>query len=241
MYKKKQKNVTPQDPEEYGDCYTLTALKADTRLILGHVEGDRSKEHAIKLLRQVKDCQATASANPLVASDSWQPFELAIREVYGVRQQYVDGQSPHDATSSLALPSDLHYVQVRKVRVQGRTIRVETRIVLGDPLEVQIRLRTIGTGTVQTAYVERFNLTIRHCLARFIRKSLNHSKRRRMHQAVLDFFQAWYNVIKPHESLRLLLTQTTKTWLLCTPAMAEGLTDHVWTFEELARFRVPIH
>ena len=48
-YIKKQKNVTEEDPEEYGDVYSLTAIKSDTRLLLFHHEGKRSTEDALKL------------------------------------------------------------------------------------------------------------------------------------------------------------------------------------------------
>lgn len=56
---------------------------------------------------------------------------------------------------------------------------------------------------IGTSYVERINLTIRTCLARFIRKSLNFSKTMTMHKRSLDLFQVWYNFIKPHDSLKV--------------------------------------
>lgn len=54
---------------------------------------------------------------------------------------------------------------------------------------------------INTAYVERFNPTIRNCLARFIQKGVNFSKDLTIHIEVLDFLQAWYNLVKPHNSL----------------------------------------
>jgi hypothetical protein len=76
-------------------------------------------------------------------------------------------------------------------------------------------------GKINTAYIERLNLTIRNSLARFIRKSM-------------------YNFVKPHKSLRQRVDQGRKKWMKRTPAMAERLTDHVWTIMELMTFRVPI-
>jgi len=58
-------------------------------------------------------------------------------------------------------------------------------------------------GYIGTSYVERFNLTIRDSLARFIRKGMNFSKKMRMHTKALDLFQAWYNFVKPHDSLKI--------------------------------------
>ena len=58
-------------------------------------------------------------------------------------------------------------------------------------------------GKINTAYIERLNLTIRNSLARFVRKSMNCSKIMGRHTHALNFFQAWYNFVKPHKSLRL--------------------------------------
>jgi hypothetical protein len=56
----------------------------------------------------------------------------------------------------------------------------------------------------------------------------------------MNFFQAWYNFVKPHNSLRLRVDKGRMKWMKRTPAMAEGLTDHVWTIKELMAFRMPI-
>jgi hypothetical protein len=95
-------------------------------------------------------------------------------------------------------------------------------------------------GKINIAYIERLNLTIRNSLARFVSKSMNCSKILDEHAHALDFFQAWYNFAKPHKSLRLRVDQGRKKWMQRTPAMAEGLTDHIWTIKELMTFRMPI-
>jgi hypothetical protein len=65
------------------------------------------------------------------------------------------------------------------------------------------------------------------------------------HQLVV--FKSYHNFVLPHASLRqpLLIPEPTnshgsaKRWRPCTPAMAAGLTNHVWTLQEVLRFRVP--
>lgn len=114
------------------------------------------------------------------------------------------------------------------------------KIVYGNPGEVMRLLGVDSCGKINTSYIERINLTIRNSLARFVRKSMNCSKILRRHTHAPDFFQAWYNLVKPHESLRLEISHGKKRWMQRTPAMAEGLVDHVWTIEELMLFRVPI-
>lgn len=135
---------------------------------------------------------------------------------------------------------NLKYAKVCKKRKNGRIIEVIQRIVYGNPEEVMRLLGVDYGGKINTAYIERINLTIRNSLARFVRKSMNCSKILRRHTHALDFFQAWYNFVKPHKSLRLEVNQGRKRWMQRTPAMAEGLVDHVWTIKELMTFRVPI-
>ena len=63
----------------------------------------------------------------------------------------------------------------------------------------------------------------------------------------LTLYQVYYNFCLPHASLRLPLPQPESThgsgsaqrWQPRTPAMAAGLTDHVWTLREVLLFRVP--
>ena len=62
---KKEKNVTNSEPKGYGDVYTLTAIKTDTRLFICHHEGDRSTESAISLFRDVERRRAIRSPIPV--------------------------------------------------------------------------------------------------------------------------------------------------------------------------------
>jgi hypothetical protein len=95
--------------------------------------------------------------------------------------------------------------------------------------------------TISTAWVERVNLTLRQALAPLARKTSSFCKdHERLRQRVV-FFQPCSNVARPHMSLRqpLPLQERTRQGAIClrwrerTPAMAAGLTDHVWTVREL--------
>jgi IS1 family transposase len=74
---------------------------------------------------------------------------------------------------------------------------------------------------ISTSYVERQNLSMRMGMRRFTRLTNGFSKKfeNHAHQVALYFFR--YNFCRVHKSLRV------------TPAMEAGLTDHVWTLEEL--------
>ena len=63
----------------------------------------------------------------------------------------------------------------------------------------------------------------------------------------LVLFQVYHNFVLPHDSLRQPLplaevskgSGSAKLWRPCTPAMAAGLTDHVWSLTEVLLYRVP--
>lgn len=192
------------------------------------------------MFSDVERRRAIDSPIPVFTSDNWDPFEEGLVNVYGFLEtpQYAGiGRKPYPVL--IPYPS-LKYAKVCKKRRNGRVIEVVQDIVFGDPTEVMKLLGVDSGGSINTAYIERLNLTIRNSLARFVRKTMNCSKILKRHSNALDFFQAWYNFVKPHKSLRLEINQGNKRWMQRTPAMAEGLTDHIWSIRELLDFRIPI-
>ena len=237
---KKEKNVTDSDPEDCGDVYTLTAIKTETRLFICHHEGDRSTDAAINLFRDVERRRSIHSPIPVFTSDNWDPFEEGLVNVYGyLETPRYSGIGRKPLPKLIPYPS-LKYAQVCKQKEKGRVVEVIQRVVFGDPDEVMEALGVDSGGKINTAYIERLNLTIRNSLARFVRRGMNCSKDLKIHSHAIDFFQAWYNFVKPHQTLRLEINEGRKRWSQRTPAMAEGLTDHVWSLKELLTFRVPI-
>lgn len=237
---KKEKNVTDSDPEDCGDVYTLTAIKTDTRLFICHHEGDRSTGSAINLFKDVERRRSIHSPIPVFTSDNWDPFEEGLVNVYGyLETPHYNGIGRKPLPKLIPYPS-LKYAQVCKKKEKGRVVEVLQRVVFGDPDEVMEALGIDSDGKINTAYIERLNLTIRNSLARFVRRGMNCSKDLMIHSHAIDFFQAWYNLVKPHQALRLEINGGRKRWMQRTPAMAEGLTDHVWSLRELLTFRVPI-
>ncbi len=237
---KKEKNVSDNDPEDCGDVYTLTAINTKTRLFISHHEGDRSTEAAIKLFKDVERRRSIHSPIPVFTSDNWDSFEEGLANVYGyLETPHYSGMGRKPLPILIPYPS-LKYAQVCKQKEKGRVIEILQRIVFGNPNEVMEALGIDSGGKISTAYIERLNLTIRNSLARFVRRGMNYSKDLQIHSHAIDFFQAWYNFVKPHQSLRFEINMGRKRWMQRTPAMAEGLTDHVWSLWELLTFRVPI-
>lgn len=75
-----------------------------------------------------------------------------------------------------------------------------------------------------------------------MRKTLSHSKKDYYLQRHLDLEDAVFNFVRPHQALRTALLRpiNRRKWQQPTPAMAAGLTEHVWTLEELLSYRIPL-
>jgi hypothetical protein len=215
-------------------------MNVESRLFISHHEGGRSIDDAIELFMDVDEKREKNSQIPVFTSDNWDAFKDGLVYVYGkleIPSHRGIGRRP----DPVIVPSDdLKYAQVCKKRRNGRIVEVVQRVVFGDPDEVLEILCEDLDGKINTSYVERLNLTIRNSLARFIRRTMNGSKNPVMHSRALDFIQAWYNFVKPHRSLRVEENDGRRKWRQRTPAMAEGLTDHIWSLEEMFTFRVPV-
>ena len=75
---------------------------------------------------------------------------------------------------------------------------------------------------ISTSYVERQNLTMRMSMRRFTRLTNAFSKKIQNHEAAVALHYMYYNFVRIHQTLRV------------TPAMAAGISDHVWGFREVA-------
>ncbi len=129
---KKEKNVTDNDPDSYGDVYTLTAIETYTRLFISHYEGDRSVGSAIDLFKDVERKRSTYSPIPVFTSDNWDPFVEGLLNVYGYLEtpQY-SGIGRKPLLKLIPYPS-LKCAQICKRIEKGRAVEVIQRIVFGS-------------------------------------------------------------------------------------------------------------
>lgn len=88
---------------------------------------------------------------------------------------------------------------------------------------------------VCTSHAERHNLTLRMQIRRLTRLTNAHSKKWANHRAALALFFAFYNFCRVHTTLCEEAKLAGSAVRKVTPAMAAGLTDHVWSVEELLR------
>ena len=202
-----------------------TALAMGSWFLLWVDFGPRTQNTAAALIAQVV---ARTQALPLFLSDGWKPYIVALLQVVGVvyrpRRRGNVGRKPKPR---LVAPKNLFYAQVVKVRDKaGHVVEVSRRVVFGGPRRFgkQLRLRQLGE-TIQTAFMERWYGTLRGLVAPLRRRTRCLSWSHTRHRGKVWLVVSLYNFVMPHKSLRQGRT-------LRTPAMAIGLTDHIWSYRE---------
>jgi IS1 family transposase len=216
-----------------GDQWDFVALDPDSRLVLSVVVGKRLRENAEVLLEDVKG--RLASTPELITTDEWSSYPEVIKEVFGVEVTPPrTGKQGRPRKPYKVIPAGLNYASVCKRREQGRVVEVVTRVVMGALAAV---LALLGVGKkISTSYIERQNATDRHRNARKARKTYRFSKDLEAHESMTYFTMYSYNFCWPVRTLRKKVGD--RRYQQRTPAMAAGLTDHVWSLREWLAFPV---
>ena len=123
---------------------------------------------------------------------------------------------------------------------------MQPRVVFGALEAVQQVLAACG-WQINTAFVERLNLDSRQRVAAVGRRVTTVCQGEVGVRQQLVVFQSYHNFCLPHARVGqpLLVPEPTKgsgsarVWWPRTPAMAAGLTDHVWSLKEVLLSRVP--
>ena len=205
LRKKKQKNVDEGDgdADRHGDCWIYIAKKADTKLHLAHSTGKRVQATADKLMGTVRrrGKKPTEDAKATFISDGNDQYVNAILDNFEAET--------------------INYGQLIKEREKGRVVGKTRMVIFGD----------VDDAGIDTVYVERYNLTLRHGISRLVRKSLCFSKCKEMLDNHLDVYQCYNNLIRVNSALTIKTKKGEKN-IERTPCMAEGITDHIWTWKE---------
>jgi IS1 family transposase len=226
--------------------WVWTAIDPETKLLLGVQVGDRTLAMAQAVLHHIAQLLAPGCV-PLFLSDGYPPYLTAIVTHFGcwVQPPRRQARGPAPKPRWMPLPG-LLYAQVIKTTRRRRLVRVSHRVVFGTLEAVQQVLAACG-WQIQTAFVERLNLSLRQRVAAIGRRSATPCKRPEGLGHQLALFQVYHNFGLPHVSLRQALAEplptngrgSARVWQPRTPAMAAGLTDHVWSLREVLCYRVP--
>ena len=201
----------------------------DTRLRVGRALGQTEAEVARERMAP-RTARGHPETPPAIATAGTGDYRTALVETWGeVPASQGRGRPP---TQKQPQP-DWQYVQVIKERSGSRVTAVHIQVVYGDPEEV---LDLMGG---HTAYVERTNLTSRQMNGRLVRKTLSYSKQLDALEAACAWEDWVYNLTRTVDTLAIPVRDGNRRWQRQTPAMAAGLTDHMWTIQELLMTVVP--
>src|SRR5437667_5044162 len=226
--------------------WVWAAIDPVSKLLLTVDVGDRTLATAQGVVHQVVQVLAPGCV-PLFLTDGLKEYATALLTHFGswVQPPRRQATGPAPKPRWMAVPQ-LLYVQVVKTMRRRRLVRVRHRVVFGTLEAVQQVLTACG-WQINTAFIERVNLSIRQHVAAVDRRVTTLCKGEDGLRQQLALSHASYNFCLPHASLRQPLprpvptngTGSAKQWRPQTPAMAAGLTDHVWTLREVLLYRVP--
>ncbi len=180
---------------------------------------------------------------PAFASDGLRLYFYALTAHFG---QWVAGVGRSPRRWRVA--AGLLYGQVTKTYRHRRLVRVRPVMRCGTRAQFHQALAALGlTGTLNTAFVERLNLTLRQSIAALARRTWSTAREAPQLLTHLDWWRAYYHFVRPHRSLRVVGAQpcshggghAARQHRQRTPAMAAGLTDRRWTARELLLLPLP--
>lgn len=206
----KQRNAT--QPGQ-GDIWTFTAICSDTKLMVSWLVGARSPENAIAFMQ---DVAARLTNRVQLTTDGHGMYLTAVRSAFEFAR--------------------VDYAML--VKTYGQPEGVEGQRRYSPPVCTGAeKVRLIGRPDkelVSTSYVERQNLTMRMQMRRFTRLTNAFSKKAENHAHAVALHFMHYNFCRAHATL----TKAAKG-VHTTPAMAAGVTDRVWTVEDLLELMDP--
>jgi len=212
-------------------AWMALAIDVPTRLwMAGVVSLQRDTALADHLLRQVRACCQGVGAL-LVCTDGWAAYPNSIKRAFRekVKKTAGRGRACLEVWPSLCIATVIKHVKKHHV------VEVTRKMTLGALEQAQQLLQATRGGTeLNTSFIERFNGTMRERLACLTRKCRHAAHRLQTIEAGMYLIGCTYNFCVPHHEL----STSKHLGHPCTPAMAAGLTDHIWSVSELLHYQV---
>jgi transposase-like protein/IS1 family transposase len=205
--------------------WVWTAQDAESKAWLTWQVGGRKQADAHRLAHRVQACLAPDCV-PAFTSDGLRQYYYALTAHFGEWVPQEGKRKPVWQPRAALL-----YGQFRKVRAGRKLKQVYTKMLCGERAAMTETLQDIGlSGQIQTAFVERLNLTIRHMIAALHRRTWSLAHRLRGLRWRVALGAGYYNFCRCHAALDLTLPTGRKRRR--TPAMALGITGHPWSVKE---------
>jgi IS1 family transposase len=185
--------------------WIFVAIEVWSRLWISKVIGCRNYRGVKMLLNQVID--ACRIVNTFIfTTDGFEPYSWAAKNL---------------------LDSICLYAQVIKKWRKNRVIKIDRRLIIGTKQKMeQLLFESEDSSTINTSFIERFNLTIRHGCAYLGRRTACHSRYKDLLADNLALQMCYYNFVRPHSALKF-------GEQIRTPAMQAGLVKKRLSFREI--------
>jgi len=207
------------------------SLMASTRLWLGGVVSrTRDSLLADRMMQQVRACSQTMCA-VLLCTDGWAAYPNSIKRAFREKVKQTVGRG----RACLVVWPDLCIATVIKRTAKKRVVEVTRKLSWGTLAHAQQLLKsTVGCNEFNTSLIERFNATMRERLASLTRKCRHAAHRLEALETGMYLIGCTYNFCFPHHEL----SNAKHFGFACTPAMAAGVTDHIWTVQEVVTYQI---
>lgn len=180
----KQRNVTEEQMASgWGDCWTWTAIDADSKLLVSFLVGQRTPRDCYDFMIDVAS-RLTSSIQ--LTTDSLHWYIDAVDHAfggndidYGMIQKHYAGPNAGKTAASRYSPS--------------KFTSATKEVIRGNP----------NPKHISTSFVERANLTMRMHMRRFTRLTNGFSKKVENHAHMVALYSVWYNWMKVHKTLRV--------------------------------------
>jgi transposase-like protein len=210
------------------------AMMVSSRLWLaGVVSQRRDSALADGLLRQVRRCCQTV-CELLICTDGWAAYPNSIRRAFREKIKRTAGRG----RCALAVWPELHIGTVIKRTVKSHLKEVIRQMTHGSLAQaLKLLGRSNGGTMLNTSFIERLNGTMRERLAALTRKCRHASSKLHALHTGMYLIGGTYNFCWPHHELSKSVEKG-GFGTPCTPAMASGLTDHIWSVFELVTYKI---
>ncbi len=200
--------------------------------------GPRTQNAAHTVIHSLRNILAPGCI-PLFTSDGLNLYFYALTAHFG---HWLQERRRGRNVRQWQVAAGLIYGQVKKSYRRRRLVRVTPVMRLGTEAALTAALQGLGfSGRLNTAFIERVNLTVRHGVAALARRTWATSQQAPQLLASLEWWRAYYHFVRPHVSLRVALEQPreregkrlAQRYRQRTPAMAAGRTSRRWTAREV--------
>jgi IS1 family transposase len=212
-----------------GKLWLWLAIDPITKILPSLHLGNRKNDDAMTLTHDLK-LRLKPDCIPAFTTDGLRGYFYAITAHFGhwFRPE-------HARTDHWQVSDDLLYGQLVKQRKSRKSGFAIMRMLWGKRKDLNLLLKLYGFAQlIQTAFIERVNLTIRRGVAPLMRKTWSLAQNPEHLLLHVEWWRSYYHFIRPHESLSILIPGLHK-YRQRSPAQAANLTSKLWTVEDVLK------